>query len=97
MMGANTGDWAFKTVAASGTTPAVNHATCLTDVAACTATTSPLPRPAGGRRLGPGGAGAQLHRYISGDEYNWADLDSAYNWSARIGGVFRMHNLIWGA
>ncbi len=29
--------------------------------------------------------------------FNWADLDSAYNRSARIGGVFRLHNLIWGA
>ncbi|TDN35978.1 T9SS type A sorting domain-containing protein [Hymenobacter sp. UV11] len=39
--GATTGDWAFKTVAAAGTTPAINYATCLTDVAAYTATTSP--------------------------------------------------------
>lgn len=29
--------------------------------------------------------------------FNWADLDSAYNRCAKIGGVFRMHNLIWGA
>ncbi|OGX90224.1 hypothetical protein BEN49_07170 [Hymenobacter coccineus] len=29
--------------------------------------------------------------------YNWADLDSAYNRAAKIGGVFRLHTLIWGA
>jgi endo-1,4-beta-xylanase len=29
--------------------------------------------------------------------YNWADLDSAYNRCAKIGGVFRLHTLIWGA
>lgn len=39
--GATTGDWAFRTVAASGTTPAIGYATSLTDVAAYTAPTSP--------------------------------------------------------
>ena len=39
--GASTGDWAFRTMAAAGTTPAINYATTLTDVAAYTATTSP--------------------------------------------------------
>jgi endo-1,4-beta-xylanase len=39
--GASTGDWAFRNVAASGTTPAINYATSLTDVSAYTATTSP--------------------------------------------------------
>ncbi len=29
--------------------------------------------------------------------YNWADLDSAYNRCAKIGGMFRLHTLIWGA
>ncbi|WP_151087509.1 endo-1,4-beta-xylanase [Hymenobacter baengnokdamensis] len=29
--------------------------------------------------------------------FNWADLDSAYNRCAKIGGVFRLHNLVWGA
>ncbi|MGI4822935.1 MAG: endo-1,4-beta-xylanase [Janthinobacterium lividum] len=29
--------------------------------------------------------------------FNWADLDSAYNRCAKIGGIFRMHNLIWGS
>ncbi len=29
--------------------------------------------------------------------FNWADLDSAYNRCAKIGGVFRMHNLVWGS
>jgi endo-1,4-beta-xylanase len=39
--GATTGDWAFRTVAASGTTPAIGYATSLTDVAAYTAPSSP--------------------------------------------------------
>ncbi|RZK59052.1 MAG: hypothetical protein EOO59_07965 [Hymenobacter sp.] len=38
---ATTGDWAMRTVAAAGTTPAVTYATSLTDVAAYTAPTSP--------------------------------------------------------
>lgn len=29
--------------------------------------------------------------------FNWAELDSAYNRAAKIGGVFRMHTLIWGS
>ncbi|WP_198172853.1 endo-1,4-beta-xylanase [Hymenobacter ginkgonis] len=29
--------------------------------------------------------------------FNWAELDSAYNRCAKIGGVFRMHNLVWGS
>jgi endo-1,4-beta-xylanase len=29
--------------------------------------------------------------------FNWADLDSAYNRCAKIGGVFRLHTLTWGA
>lgn len=29
--------------------------------------------------------------------FNWADLDSAYNRCVKIKGIFRMHNLIWGA
>jgi len=39
--GSSTGDWAFRTVAASGTAPASGYATSLTDVAAYTASTSP--------------------------------------------------------
>jgi len=41
LTGAATGDWAVRTVAASGTTPAVTYATSLTDVAAYTAPNSP--------------------------------------------------------
>ena len=29
--------------------------------------------------------------------YNWTDLDAAYAQATSTGGVFRMHNLIWGA
>ncbi|RYY10987.1 MAG: hypothetical protein EOO36_19695, partial [Cytophagaceae bacterium] len=41
LLGAVTGDWAKPTAAASGSTAAVTYATCLTDVSAYTATSSP--------------------------------------------------------
>jgi hypothetical protein len=39
--GSTTGDWSARTIAASGTTPAITYVTSLTDVAAYTAPTSP--------------------------------------------------------
>ena len=45
----------------------------------------------------PGNAGKWGSVESTRGTYNWTELDAAYNQAQAVGGVFRMHTLIWGA